>query len=55
MAIAQQTDATPDAQGMFDISFGPPHGLSKDRNYTCKVEIDSPAGNVVSYQGFSTI
>ena len=54
VAIAQQTDAVPDAQGMFHITVTP-SGLLTDRNYLMQVEIDSPAGNVQSYQGFSTV
>ncbi len=54
VAIAQQTDAAPDAQGMFHITVTP-SGLLTDRNYLMQVEIDSPDGNVQSYQGFSTV
>jgi hypothetical protein len=53
-AIAEQTDASADAQGMFTITVDP-HGLLKNKNYLMKVEVISPSGTVTSYQGFSVV
>jgi len=52
-AVAEQTDSSPDAQGTFNIVVSP-HGLSGKTNYHMKVQVTTPTGTVVSYQGFST-
>lgn len=52
-AIAEQTDASADAVGMFNVVVSP-HTLSQKTNYSMKVVVETPTGTVQSHQGFST-
>lgn len=55
VALAEQTDAAADARGMFAFSIASLGGLVNNRNYSIKVDIDTPTGTVSTTRGLPTL